>query len=415
MNFDMLTGYEFEEYIAQLFKSKGFDVQKTSYSHDGGIDLIATFNEPIFSGKYIIQCKKYTDTMVGQPTIRDLYGVVMSEHANKGILITTSDFTDEARTFADNKNIELINGTLLKQIASINSETSHHNELIEGFNYDRYKYLMDKVGETPTDPCAYNDAINFLKTYVMENAPFISQLKILDKILDLYHQSMQRCFKKKSDGIHRTLIWLKIAEIEMLKGNIGAAINILLDNDKFYIETWLPSPCGAVKTENTTHGILRTSLVRETIIRNVEARNLYSILKKLGFDNVCELILSKYSFSEELARKKTQPFGIFGEFNTYTQSDYDWILEILNSKEAEYSNFISRNGDSKYIFSESYVYDIKSKYSSPSICYPYESKNIIVDIEPFISRYPKSHDEIKSEITLALNQHGIAIFNIKNK
>ena len=61
MNFDMLTGYEFEEYIAQLFKSKGFDVQKTSYSHDGGIDLIATFNEPIFSGKYIIQCKKYTD------------------------------------------------------------------------------------------------------------------------------------------------------------------------------------------------------------------------------------------------------------------------------------------------------------------------------------------------------------------
>ena len=404
MNFDMLTGYEFEEYIAQLFKSNGFDVQKTSYSHDGGIDLIATFNEPIFSGKYIIQCKKYTDTMVGQPTIRDLYGVVMSEHANKGILITTSDFTDEARTFANNKNIELINGTLLKQIASINSETSHHNELIEGFNYDRYKYLMDKVGETPTDPRAYNDAINFLKTYVMENAPFISQLKILDKILDLYHQSMQRCFKKKSDGIHRKLIWLKIAEIEMLKGNIGAAINILLDNDKFYIETWLPRHCGAIKMEQES---LSDSIVRETRIYNVEARNLYSILKKLGFDSICELILSKYSFVEELTQMKKQPFNRYG---SYTQSDYDWILEILNSKEVEYSNFISRNGDSKYIFSESYVYDIKSKYSSPSICYPYESKNIIVDIEPFVSRYQKSHDEIKSEITLALNQHGIAIF-----
>ena len=407
MNFDMLTGYEFEEYIAQLFKSKGFDVQKTSYSHDGGIDLIATFNEPIFSGKYIIQCKKYTDTMVGQPTIRDLYGVVMSEHANKGILITTSDFTDEARTFANNKNIELINGTLLKQIAPINSETSHHNELIEGFNYDRYKYLMDKVGETPTDPRAYNDAINFLKTYVMENAPFISQLKILDKILDLYHQSMQRCFKKKSDGIHRKLIWLKIAEIEMLKGNIGAAINILLDNDKFYIETWLPSHCGATKMESIMS--IRETLVRETIIRNVEARNLYSILKKLGFESVCELILSKYSFVDELAKKKKQPFSNGILITTHTQSDYDWILEILNSKEAEYSNFVSCTGDSKYIFSETYVLDSKSRYSSPSIRYPYESKNVIVDIEPFISRYTKSHDEINNEITLALNQHGIII------
>ena len=401
MNFDMLTGYEFEEYIAQLFKSKGFDVQKTSYSHDGGIDLIATFNEPIFSGKYIIQCKKYTDTLVGQPIIRDLYGVVMSEHANKGILITTSDFTDEARAFADNKNIELINGPLLKQVASINSETSHHNELIEGFNYDRYKYLMDKIGETPTDPRAYNDAINFLKTYVMENAPFISQLKILDKILDLYHQSMQRCFKKKSDGIHRKLIWLKIAEIEMLKGNIGSAINILLDNDNFYIMTWLPKPTNAYKHNDYN---LNLTPVRETVIRNVEARNLYSILKKLGFEGVCELILSKYSFSDELDQVKKRPFS-----SSYTQSDYDWILEILNSKEAEYSNFISDNGDSKYIFSETYVYDSKSKYSSPSICYPRESKNVIVDVEPFISRYTKSHDEINNEITLALNQHGIII------
>ena len=99
MDFNKIDGFEFEEYIGTMFTNKGFQVQKTNYSHDGGIDLIAIYDKPIFSGKYIIQCKKYEDTLVGQPAIRDLYGVVMSENANKGILITTSDFTQEARAY----------------------------------------------------------------------------------------------------------------------------------------------------------------------------------------------------------------------------------------------------------------------------------------------------------------------------
>ena len=110
MDFSKINGFEFEEYIATLFTNKGFQVQRTNYAHDGGIDLIAVYNEPLFCGKYIVQCKKYEDTLVGQPVIRDLYGVVMSENANKGILITTSDFTEEARSFAKNKNLELIDG-----------------------------------------------------------------------------------------------------------------------------------------------------------------------------------------------------------------------------------------------------------------------------------------------------------------
>ena len=105
MNFSKMSGYEFEDFIANLLRQKGFKVTQTDYSNDGGVDLIAEYNQPLFSGKYIVQCKKYTDNLVGQPELRDLYGVVMSESANKGILITTSDFTTQAKNFAKGKNL----------------------------------------------------------------------------------------------------------------------------------------------------------------------------------------------------------------------------------------------------------------------------------------------------------------------
>ncbi|MFQ5885722.1 MAG: DNA translocase FtsK, partial [Anaerolineae bacterium] len=49
---------------------------------------------------------------VGAPVVRDLYGVITAENANKGILITTSRFTDSARAFAEGKPLELIDGQM---------------------------------------------------------------------------------------------------------------------------------------------------------------------------------------------------------------------------------------------------------------------------------------------------------------
>ena len=70
----------------------GFSVETTRASGDGGIDLIAYNHEPVLSGKYIIHYKRYSGS-VGEPIIRDLYGVIISERANKGILMTTGYFT----------------------------------------------------------------------------------------------------------------------------------------------------------------------------------------------------------------------------------------------------------------------------------------------------------------------------------
>ena len=73
--------------------------------------MIATNEQPITGGKYIVQCKRYAPgNKVGEPAIRDLLGAVMHENANKGILITTSDFSRQAWSFSRNKTLELLNG-----------------------------------------------------------------------------------------------------------------------------------------------------------------------------------------------------------------------------------------------------------------------------------------------------------------
>lgn len=107
-----LSGIEFENICKNLIENMGFSVETTKASGDGGIDLIAYNHEPVFSGKYIIQCKRYSGS-VGEPIIRDLYGVITSERANKGILITTGYFTKSAIAFAEGKPIELIDGEQL--------------------------------------------------------------------------------------------------------------------------------------------------------------------------------------------------------------------------------------------------------------------------------------------------------------
>ncbi len=112
---DNLSGIEFENVCQALVEKMGFTTQTTKASGDGGIDLIAYNHQPLLSGKYIIQCKRYAGS-VGEPIIRDLYGVIMSERANKGILMTTGHFTKSAIGFAEGKPIELIDGPTLKSL-----------------------------------------------------------------------------------------------------------------------------------------------------------------------------------------------------------------------------------------------------------------------------------------------------------
>jgi restriction system protein len=104
-----LNPYEFEQLVANLFGQMGLESKLTRSSRDGGVDCVAYDARPVLGGKVVIQAKRYRNT-VGVSAVRDLFGTMMNEGANKGILVTTSGYGPDAFDFAKDKPIELIDG-----------------------------------------------------------------------------------------------------------------------------------------------------------------------------------------------------------------------------------------------------------------------------------------------------------------
>ena len=104
-----LNPFEFENLVSNLFSKLGLDTKQTRSSRDGGVDAVAFDLRPVIGGKVVIQAKRYKNT-VGVSAVRDLYGTMMNEGANKGILVTTSGYGPDAFEFAKDKPIELMDG-----------------------------------------------------------------------------------------------------------------------------------------------------------------------------------------------------------------------------------------------------------------------------------------------------------------
>ena len=116
INLAAIDWQDFENLIRELFQqefnSNGGEVKITQASRDGGVDAVAFDPDPIRGGKIVIQAKRYTN-VVGVSAVRDLYGTVMNEGATKGILVTTSNYGNDAYNFASGKPLTLMNGANL--------------------------------------------------------------------------------------------------------------------------------------------------------------------------------------------------------------------------------------------------------------------------------------------------------------
>jgi restriction system protein len=105
-----LDGYEFERLMVQLFEAiSTFDeVRRTRSRGDGGIDLVAVNTTPFIGGRVAIQAKRYAPhRKVDIAAVREIVGSISQREFNKGIIITTSNFTSAARDEATRLGIEL--------------------------------------------------------------------------------------------------------------------------------------------------------------------------------------------------------------------------------------------------------------------------------------------------------------------
>lgn len=85
--------------------------------NDGGIDGFIN-QDRLGLDVFYVQAKRWSDQAVGRPDIQQFVGALAGRQANRGIYITTSRFTPDAKEFVKNLNVRviLIDGEHLAQL-----------------------------------------------------------------------------------------------------------------------------------------------------------------------------------------------------------------------------------------------------------------------------------------------------------
>lgn len=131
----------FELLVLDLLVEMGYggspaDAENVGRSGDGGIDGIIK-QDPLGLDRVYVQAKKFAKAKVGRPVVTEFAGALAAKGATRGILITTSDFTNGAKKYnAPGIDIILINGEQLVQLmiehnVGVSSERNYEIKLID--------------------------------------------------------------------------------------------------------------------------------------------------------------------------------------------------------------------------------------------------------------------------------------------
>jgi restriction system protein len=113
----------FERVVVELLVKMGYGGSRSDAgkaigkSGDGGIDGIIKEDKLGLDVVYI-QAKRWDSNPVGRPDVMQFAGALQAQRANKGIFITTSRFTDDARNYVSQigSKIVLIDGEQLTSL-----------------------------------------------------------------------------------------------------------------------------------------------------------------------------------------------------------------------------------------------------------------------------------------------------------
>ena len=106
----------FEHLVVDLLVKMGYggsfenSAQVTQYTNDNGIDGII-YEDKLGLDKIYVQAKRW-ENQVSRPKIQEFAGALVGQNANKGVFITTSSYSKEARQYVQGiqQKIVLIDG-----------------------------------------------------------------------------------------------------------------------------------------------------------------------------------------------------------------------------------------------------------------------------------------------------------------
>lgn len=113
----------FEQAVLDLLMAMGYggadgSATRTQLSNDGGIDGIVD-QDALGLNRIYVQAKRYAeDSVIGRPSIQAFVGALAGNQASQGVFITTSRFSTDARTYADQvpTRVVLIDGERLTRL-----------------------------------------------------------------------------------------------------------------------------------------------------------------------------------------------------------------------------------------------------------------------------------------------------------
>lgn len=125
---DVMSWQQFELLVGEAFRQSGYRViDGGDTGADGGVDVHLSKD----GKKYFVQCKHWKTRKVGVAIVRELYGVIAGAGVKGGFVVTSGDFTEEAKAFAKGKQLGLINGTKLDKMIRSAQKTMPESALRE--------------------------------------------------------------------------------------------------------------------------------------------------------------------------------------------------------------------------------------------------------------------------------------------
>ena len=102
---------EFGQLVREGFRLQGFDIREEGRgTAAAGMDLVLSRGKDTF----LVQCEHWRASKVGVEVVRDMHGAMATHGAAGGFVVTSGQFTEAARDFAEGRSVRLVDGGRLR-------------------------------------------------------------------------------------------------------------------------------------------------------------------------------------------------------------------------------------------------------------------------------------------------------------
>lgn len=109
---------EFERQVGEGFRHRGYAVSETGGGGGRPVDMVLTRGQDHF----LVDCKPWRTLAVGPAPVRELIALVRIRQAAGGFVVSSGEFTDEARQLAEGHKVQLIDGKVLRELLNTREE-----------------------------------------------------------------------------------------------------------------------------------------------------------------------------------------------------------------------------------------------------------------------------------------------------